>query len=107
MAGGRVASLLSLAQGAHLAWERHRFCPRTPRGTVCVGMTPEEVTTVLGIGLGGGPNRTCYGVDGGTVGVDFGSDGRVSGVTYTPTGQAAFRTPRPSLFEAARSWLTG
>jgi hypothetical protein len=46
-----VAALVLVALGAHLAWEQHRYRLRTPRGTVRVGMTWEEVNAAMGTEL--------------------------------------------------------
>src|SRR5262245_17047712 len=103
-----VASLL-LVLGAHLAWEQHRYRLHTPRGTVCVGMTPERVRAVLGPALSraeyDGSTEELWGDDWLLL-VDY-DGGQVTEATFYPKDEPVSRIPRPSLFEVVRSWLPG
>jgi hypothetical protein len=116
-----VACLL-VVLGAHLAWERHRYRLHTPRGTIRIGMTLEEAARLFGpeppqkAWLGGTqPKHANWFVDGTLVAVDFYDDERIVAaetyrlISYGPPlrFKDPVGIPRPSLFEAARSWLTG
>ena len=105
-----VASLLLVLLGAHLAWEGHRYRLRTPEGTVRIGMTRTEVEAVFGPPVPthikhvppAGPDHCFYS----DICVFF-AGGRVESATLYKDDLPSTRIPRPSLFEAARSWLTG
>src|SRR5262249_22832987 len=117
---GLVCLALGLL-GAHLAGEQHRYRLHTPQGTIRIGMTLEQVKSVLGkpdkewfFCLRPTPWSRCefnpwweWKMAQGTVEIQSDSDGRVAAASFTPARGRPSTIPRPSLFEAARSWLTG
>jgi hypothetical protein len=109
-----AASLVLILLGIHLAWERQRYRLETPKGTIRVGMTWEEVREALGPShafntLDEPDGRPFYEVRRWTTGVLSAryDDGLVVEVTFSPPDGPIIRIPRPSLVEHIRSWLTG
>jgi hypothetical protein len=98
--------------GAHLAWEQNRYSLETPKGTIQVGMTLEEVEAILGPW----PYRRPW-VQGtlarwsfrpwGVVAVWCDNGGRVLRASLRPPDQAPMNIPRPSFVEYIRSRLPG
>jgi hypothetical protein len=106
-----VAALALVLLGAHLAWEWHRYRLRTPRGTVRVGMTMQEVETVLDPS-NRGRIRLAFpadvlGLGSCTLGVRFDANGKVTSASVGVPGAGSSSIPRPSLFQHVRSWLPG
>jgi hypothetical protein len=107
-----AASLVLLLLGIYLAWERHRYCLETSRGTVRIGMTQDEVRAVLGMEKGtmaeGQREWSWWGdTRDDSVRVIYGPEWRVTGASSRSPGQAEASIPRPSLVEVVRSWFTG
>jgi hypothetical protein len=110
-----VASLLLVLLGAHLAWERHRYRLRTPKGTIRIGMTYAEVEAVLGHpdhGLGIGHvlyQEWVRGVWKVSVSIDLRgrefNSGVVAAANLYDNNRLLSAVPRPSLVEYVRAWL--
>jgi hypothetical protein len=110
-----LVCLLLVALGAHLAWERHRYRLRTPRGILWVGMTKAETEKALGPPcnnplvlalevekLHWGRQWLLWIGDGRRVVAVFGEGGRLTDAEADGTS-----IPRPSLCGHVRSWLVG
>jgi hypothetical protein len=112
-----VASLLLLALGAHLAWERHRYRLHTPKGTIRVGMTRKDVEAVLGpahFGHGWGHRKIAHFIrledwewDDVLVTVSYDGSGIVETASLISDSGSKHQIPRPSLFGHVRAWLAG
>ena len=103
-----VASLLLVVLGAHLAWERHRCRLRTPAGTIRIGMTQTEARALFSSAAARGlsSRMDVWHFDGYLVVAEY-TEGRVETALFKPDGQVGTPISRPSLVEAARSWLAG
>src|SRR5262249_52168283 len=111
-----VMSLLLLVFGAHLAWERHRNTLHTSKGAIRIGMTEDEVHTLLGpysyfassVKMSGF-NRFWIVDSSWAVSVCYDDNCRVASAELFPLallgGQPKSSIPRPSLAEHVRSWL--
>ena len=55
------ASLALILLGIHLAWEQHRYRLETPKGTIWVGMTKQEVEGEILVEIGYHVRRDLWG----------------------------------------------
>jgi hypothetical protein len=110
-----AASVALILVGIHLAWERHRYRLVTPKGTIWMGMTREEVEAILGppnLSSGSsGHTELLWWFKDATVKVQF--DGVLWEIDLpmrfaSITGHGPEKLdciPRPSLVEHVRTWF--